>query len=91
MNIKNKLLTISLFIGVLLFVSAIFFVDVDVKIPEFIKILLSILLGTDSVLIFVCTVLTYNKYSWDDIFNGHRFEIFSFSIIMLLLAVIIWL
>ena len=90
-NRNNKILLVLIIIQVLLFLSAILFSTFfHTHFILILKIILSVLLVSVSLAVILFKIKTYNRNSFDDKFNGVRFEIFVFTLISVFLSAAIF-
>lgn len=90
-NRNNKILLVLLVFQVVLLISIVLFSTLFIYFFSLIlKIILSVLLVSDSIAVIFLTVKTYNRNSFDDKFDGVRLEIFIFTFISLFLSIAIF-
>lgn len=90
-NRNNKILLVLIIIQVFLFLSVALFSTLFINcFSPILKIILSVLLVSDSIAVILFTVKTYDRNSYDDKFNGVRLEIFILTFISFFLSVAIF-
>lgn len=90
-NRNSKILLVLLCFQVVLFISVVLFSTIFINFFSLIlKIILSVLLVSDSIAVIFFTIKTYDRNSFDDKFDGVRIEIFVFTLISFFVSVAIF-
>ena len=83
----DKLLLTMLILGFLLLITSLFFSNYII-VP--LKILLSIIMIIISTVIIVCSIITYDRNSYDDLWIGYRCQILQLCILLIVWSIAIY-
>lgn len=90
-NRNNKILFVLLSVQIVLFITVVLLSTLfNDCFSIVLKIILSVLLLTDSIAVIIFAIKTYDRNSFDDKFYGVRLEIFVFTLISLFVSVAIF-